>query len=183
MYITDLNRLNLNLLYLGMKNLFLLLFIPFVCFGQEDIERYKVYNTTNIYTSLLLDSATGQIWQLQIGLSDSTDQLKSILSDKKLAETLAGYTQRYNKDMEYWEENYNRKADSIVSAKDKEYYKPYSLESRLKYSSISPIAKNGRFKLYPTDNSYNFIMVDVVNGATYQVQWNIDKDKRLVIRF
>ena len=26
-----------------MKKLFLLLFIPFVCFGQEDIERYKVY--------------------------------------------------------------------------------------------------------------------------------------------
>ena len=165
-----------------MKKLFLLLFIPFVCFGQEDIERYKVYNTTNIYTSLLLDSATGQIWQLQIGLSDSVDRIKSILSDKKLAETLAGYTQSYNKDMEYWEENYNSKADSIVSAKDKEYNKPYSLEMSLK-SSFFPIAKNGRFKLYPTDNSYNFIMVDVVNGETYQVQWNIDKDKRFVIRF
>ena len=165
-----------------MKKLFLLLFIPFVCFGQEDIERYKVYNTTNFYTSLLLDSTTGQIWQLQIGLSDSVHRLKSILSDKKLAKTLAGYTQSYNKDMEYWEENYNSKADSIVSAKDKEYYKPYSLEMRLR-SGFFPIAKNGRFKLYPTDNSYNFIMVDVVNGETYQVQWNIDKDKRFVIRF
>ena len=165
-----------------MKKLFLLLFIPFVCFGQEDIERYKVYNTTNIYTSLLLDSATGQIWQLQIGLSDSVDRIKSILSDKKLAETLAGYTQSYNKDMEYWEENYNSKADSIVSAKDKEYYKPLSLEMKFKFPFF-PIAKNGRFKLYPTDNSYNFIMVDVVNGETYQVQWNIDKDKRFLIRF
>ena len=38
--------------------------------GQEDIERYKVYDTTNSYNSLLLDSATGQIWQLQIGLDD-----------------------------------------------------------------------------------------------------------------
>jgi hypothetical protein len=166
-----------------MKNLFLLLFIPFVCFGQEDIERYKVYSTTNIYTSLLLDSATGQIWQLQIGLSDSKDQIKYVLSDTKLAKTLADYTQKQNEDMEYWEENYNSKADSIVSVKDKEYYKPYSLERRLKNNSISPIAKNGRFKLYPTGNSYNFIMVDVINGETYQVQWNIDKDKRYVIRF
>ena len=60
-----------------MKNLLLLLFVPFVCLGQEDIERYKVYNTANIYTSLLLDSATGKIWQLQIGLTD-VDQLKSV---------------------------------------------------------------------------------------------------------
>tara|TARA_R110001606_G_scaffold222443_1_gene370337 strand:- start:542 stop:1045 length:504 start_codon:yes stop_codon:yes gene_type:complete len=166
-----------------MKNLFLLLFIPFVCFGQEDIERYKVYSTTNIHTSLLLDSATGQIWQLQIGLSDSKDQIKYVLSDTKLAQTLEDHTQKQNEDMEYWEENYNSKADSIVSVKDKEYYKPYSLERRLKNNSIYPIAKNGRFKLYPTGNSYNFIMVDTINGITYQVQWNIDKDKRFVIRF
>ena len=63
-----------------MKKLLLILLFPIVCFGQEDIERYKVYNTTNIYTSLLLDSATGQIWQLQIGLSD-VDQLKTKLND------------------------------------------------------------------------------------------------------
>ena len=42
--------------------------------------------------------------------------------------------------------------------------------------------KNGRFKLYPTDNTYNFIMVDVIDGRTWQVQWNIDYDKRLVFR-
>ena len=64
-----------------MKKFILLLFIPFVCFSQEDIERYKVYNTTNIYTSLLLDSATGRIWQLQIGVGD-TDRLKTVLSDR-----------------------------------------------------------------------------------------------------
>ena len=99
-----------------MKILFLLLFIPFVCFGQEDIERYKVYKTTNIYTSLLLDSATGQIWQLQIGLPD-VDRLKSVLSDTKLAKTLADYTQKQNEDMEFWEENFNSKAHSIFSVK------------------------------------------------------------------
>jgi len=160
----------------------ILLFIPIVCFGQEDIERYKIYNTTNIYTSLLLDSATGQIWQLQIGLTD-VDQLKSVLSDKKLANTLEYYTQKYKDEIKYWEENYNSKADSIVSAEDKEYYKPYSLEERLNSDTYYPIAKNGRFRLYATDNSFNFIMVDTINGNTYQVQWNIDKNKRIVSRF
>ena len=161
-----------------MKKLILLLFIPIVCFGQEDIERYKVYNTTNNYTSLLLDSATGQIWQLQIGLGD-VDQMKSVLSDFKYANTVDYYTQVHNDDMKYWEEEYNSKPDSIVSIEDKAYWKPSSLEKTLEYRTV---AKNGRFKLYPTGNMYNFIMVDVINGKTYQVQWSAKKDSRLVFR-
>ena len=162
-----------------MKKLVLLLFIPIVCFGQEDIERYKVYNTTNIYTSLLLDSATGQIWQLQIGLTD-VDQIKSVLSDYKYANTVDYYTQEYNDDMKYWEEEVNSKPDSILSIEDKALWKPATLEESLEYKRI---AKNGRFKLYPTDNSYNFIMVDVITGDSYQVQWNIDKEKRFINKF
>ena len=41
---------------------------------------------------------------------------------------------------------------------------------------------NGRFTLYPTKNNYNFILLDQVNGTTYQVQWNNDDDKRFVSR-
>ena len=39
-----------------------------------------------------------------------------------------------------------------------------------------------RFKLYPTENTYNFIMVDVIDGRTWQVQWNVNDDKRLCYR-
>ena len=170
------------------KLLFILVFIPLASFGQEDIERYKVYETTNLYTSLLLDTATGQIWQLQIGLTKAgskssksdVDQLETILSDTKFASTLEDITEEWNEDMKKWEENYNSKADSIVSAESKSLWKPFSLEKRLEWSSI---AKNGRFKLYPTGNMYNFIMVDVIDGRTWQVQWNIDDNKRLVIAF
>ena len=139
-----------------MKKLILLLFIPFVCYGQEDIERYKVYNTTNIYTSLLLDSATGRIWQLQIGVGD-TDRLETVLSDRKLAKSIETITKEWDKEM-----------------------KPYALKE---YINERTVAKNGRFKLYPTDNNYNFIMVDVINGNTYQVQWNTKSKKRFVSRF
>ena len=139
-----------------MKKFILLLFIPFVCFSQEDIERFKVYNTTNIYTSLLLDSATGRIWQLQIGVGD-TDRLETVLSDRKIAKSIETITKEWDKEM-----------------------KPYALKQ---YIDERPVAKNGRFKLYPTDNMYNFIMVDVINGNTYQVQWNTKKKKRFVSRF
>jgi len=42
--------------------------------------------------------------------------------------------------------------------------------------------KNGRFFLYPTTNSYNFILLDQINGKTWQVQWSIERDERMVIR-
>lgn len=35
---------------------------------------------------------------------------------------------------------------------------------------------NGRFELYPTQNMFNFIMIDTYNGNTYQVQWNVDEE-------
>jgi hypothetical protein len=41
-----------------MKKLLVLLLLPLFSFSQEDIERYKVYDTDNIYTSILLDTAT-----------------------------------------------------------------------------------------------------------------------------
>lgn len=40
----------------------------------------------------------------------------------------------------------------------------------------------GRFNLYRTNNIYNFILLDQINGKTYQVQWNSDKEKRFVSR-
>ena len=49
-----------------MKKLLFLFMLPALVFSQEDIERYKIYPTENIYTSLKLDTATGRIWQLQI---------------------------------------------------------------------------------------------------------------------
>ncbi len=42
--------------------------------------------------------------------------------------------------------------------------------------------KNGRFELYPTQNMYNFIMLDRVDGRTWQVQWSQDEENRGIIK-
>ena len=166
-----------------MKKLILLLFIPFFSFSQEDIERYKVYETTNINISLLLDSALGKIWIIQIGINDASDRMKVVLSDSEYAQTLEYITENwnesYNENMTFWEENYNSKPDSIVSAEDKAYWKPYNLEETIERRNV---AQNGRFKLYPTGNMFNFIMVDVIDGRMWQVQWSTEENKRLVLR-
>lgn len=41
--------------------------------------------------------------------------------------------------------------------------------------------ENGRFTLYPTKNMYNFILLDQISGDTWQVQWSIEEDNRLII--
>ena len=56
---------------------------------------------------------------------------------------------------------------------------PLDLEERI-YSWDDLIA--GRFELYPTENMYNFVMLDKIKGYCWQVQWSFDVDKRCVIR-
>jgi hypothetical protein len=40
---------------------------------------------------------------------------------------------------------------------------------------------NGRFILYATQNMYNFLLLDQINGNVYQIQWSFDKEKRGII--
>jgi len=52
-------------------------------------------------------------------------------------------------------------------------------------NTISLIAKdneeNGRFTLYPTQNTYNFILVDQIDGRLWQAQWSIKSENRGII--
>jgi hypothetical protein len=52
--------------------------------------------------------------------------------------------------------------------------------------SLAPLVNkdeetNGRFTLYPTQNIYNFILLDQLDGRVWQAQWSIDVDKRGII--
>jgi hypothetical protein len=65
----------------------------------------------------------------------------------------------------------------------------WSLDNKNRFeiilSSIPQVDKdeeaNGRFVLYPTTNTYNFIMLDQVSGKTYQVQWSQELNNRWVL--
>ena len=57
------------------------------------------------------------------------------------------------------------------------------LESNL---SLIPLVakegeKDGRFTLYITQNIYNFILLDQLDGRIWQVQWSTEAENRLVI--
>lgn len=55
-------------------------------------------------------------------------------------------------------------------------------ECILNDTELVPDGKPGQFALYPTTNNWTFILLDTINGDTYHVQWNQDKDKRGVYR-
>ena len=42
--------------------------------------------------------------------------------------------------------------------------------------------KNGRFTLYSTTNTYNLILLDQIDGRTWQVQWSTEEKDRMVLR-
>ena len=62
------------------------------------------------------------------------------------------------------------------SVEDNEKQFEYELSNKALCDNTAP----GRFILHPTENIYNFIMLDQVSGQTYQVQWSFDEDKRFV---
>lgn len=66
------------------------------------------------------------------------------------------------------------------SIKDEDGYRG---EAILNDKSLLPNGNgsNGRFTLIPTQNMYNFILLDQQSGKTWQVQWSFEEDHRLVI--
>lgn len=39
----------------------------------------------------------------------------------------------------------------------------------------------GRFTLYPTENTYNFLLLDQISGTVVQVQWSMEAKKRGIV--
>lgn len=58
----------------------------------------------------------------------------------------------------------------------------YRFESPLNTTPlISNGDKIGRFDLYPTQNMYNFILLDGLDGKTWQVQWSTEPENQAII--
>ena len=55
-------------------------------------------------------------------------------------------------------------------------------ETYLNPKSLVPIEKeqNGRFTLYPTLNNYTFLLLDQIDGKTWQVQWSTKGEERFI---
>lgn len=58
----------------------------------------------------------------------------------------------------------------------------YRFESPLNtISLISNGNEAGRFELYPTQNMYNFILLDGLDGKAWQIQWSTEPENQAII--
>lgn len=57
----------------------------------------------------------------------------------------------------------------------------YRFEMPLNTTPLTTDSTNGRFELYPTQNMFNFILLDRIEGATWQVQWSTEPENQAVI--
>lgn len=57
----------------------------------------------------------------------------------------------------------------------------YRFEIPLNIAALATDSINGRFELYSTQNMFNFILLDKIEGATWQVQWSTDSENQAVI--
>lgn len=97
----------------------------------NDIERFKLFPTQNMWTFIKLDTQTGQMWQVQYDIKGDEGRFE-----------------------------YDLNPDLLITTGKK---------------------VNGRFELYSTQNIYNFILIDRIDGKTWQVQWSFDETYRAVV--
>ena len=94
--------------------------------------RYRLFETTNMWTFILLDTAAGLAWQVQYSINEDP-ALRVPINEHPLIPEGA-------------------------------------------------ILKNGRFTLYPTDNMYNFLLLDREDSRIWQLQWSLQSEYRGLMR-
>lgn len=58
----------------------------------------------------------------------------------------------------------------------------FQVDLNLRNLAIGKEKKNGRFKLVPTTNMWNFLLLDQIDGDVWQVQWSQEPKNRIVIK-
>ena len=178
--------------------------VPIQNISTDSNVRYRLFATPNDYTFIKLDTRNGLMWQVQWSIKGYKYRYETELNTFKYAKTTKEITEyqtkKYKSDYEYWEERkeewYKKKSDTTLNEEDF----LYKTEEELAYShkarwietpleewikralQKNPIERNGRFFLCPTTNIYNFILLDQIDGRTWQVQWNTEKSDRVVKR-
>ncbi len=67
-----------------------------------------------------------------------------------------------------------------VNGNEYRFTVPLDINERIIEDFDEPIC--GRFTLYATENMYNFMLLDQIDGRCWQVQWSTDYENRGVMR-
>lgn len=145
----------------------LAILLPFVCYSQT----FKFYTTKNYHNQLRLNTATGEVKQIQ---DDGQSWIICPGIDLNLSKA-----NRFNlnETQNMWTfimlDSYTGKTWQVqfsVKGEDYMFYTPINYFS-LSYPSTSDNWEN-RFQLFSTQNMWNFILLDSYTGRLWQVQYS-----------
>jgi hypothetical protein len=146
-----------------MKRLILLLFVfsmGIICYAQTD--SLKVINNTN-------DSLTeiSNEWLEQIELDLSLKQRYKLYPTENIYTFLLLDTKTGMIDKVQWNLDTRKEFSVSINSDDLTYGYGHG---------------SGSFELYPTQNMYQFILLDKTSGRTWHVQWGMEASERWIRR-
>ncbi|MFR2069280.1 MAG: hypothetical protein ACLS4S_03450 [Bacteroides nordii] len=110
-------------------------FLKYKYGNEQQNKEYRLYPTQNMWNFLELNTATGQIYQVQFSTNSNERFYVTINSEN-------------------------------LNFFDRKYVG----------------SDTGRFELYPTQNTYTFLMLDKKLGHVWQVQWGLKSKDRFITR-
>ncbi len=152
---------------------------------QENyIRTYRIFPTGNMWYFIKLNTRTGEMWQIEFDQSN-TEQLKTPLNSLALEEEYKEIDNRFTLyhtqnnwtfllldqlDGKIWQVNWDTKPEK---------------SEIVPLNNISLIEKQNeianRFTLYPTQNSWNFLLLDKIDGRLWQIRWSKKSEGKEII--
>ncbi|MFV0378865.1 MAG: hypothetical protein ACK5JD_16365 [Mangrovibacterium sp.] len=143
--------------------------------NESEIKTYRIFPTVNMWYFIKLNTRTGQMWQVEFDLK-KTEQLGDPLNRLSLVEEHEEVDNRFTLypthsnwsfllldqlSGKIWQVNWDTKPEKCTI---------FSLNNASLIEKQN-IAGN-RFTLYPTQNSWNFLLLDKIDGTIWQVYWS-----------
>ena len=143
--------------------------------NENDIRTYRVFPTENMWYFIKLNTRTGEMWQIEFD-QNKTEQLEIPLTSLALDDKQEEIDNRFTlyptidnstfllldqMNGKMWKLNWDTKPEKNVIVS-------------LNITSLIDKQKeiDNRFILYPTQNSWNFLLLDKIDGRLWQVRWS-----------
>ena len=152
--------------------------------NENYIRTYRIFPTTNMWYFIKLNTRTGQMWQIEFDQKE-TNQLEIPLNSLSLVEKQEEVDNRFilyptqnswnfllldQINGKIWQVNWNIKPE-------KNKIIPLNNSSLIEKQNIA----DNRFTLYPTQNMWNFLLLDKINGNIWQVRWSTKSEEGGII--
>lgn len=118
---------------------------------------------------------------LMIGLAEEIYYADSLRTVIQYRQNLTGRYEIYKTD----NQNVHLRLDTATGEVYMVYYEISDDWNKRLYKVCGPVWGRedppyikGRFKLHPTINMYNFVLLDTISGACWGIQWSYDENKR-----